>query len=71
MSRRSRTSVEEGDGNSNSPANVSDIEKTASGEKPVEENIENVAATGTIDQEARPEAKVCTIPMLQPYTYRM
>lgn len=60
MSRRSRTSVEE-EGDRNSP-NASDIEKTGSSEKPVQENIENVATTTTTttasDGEAQPEAKV-------------
>lgn len=57
MSPRKSTSVEEG--HRNSPGNVSDIEKTGWGEKPVQENIENVPTTAS-DEEvlAQPEAKV-------------
>lgn len=56
MSRTSRTSVEE---KTTSP-NVSDIEKSASGETPVLETVENAVPTSS-DEGAHPETKVSLV----------
>lgn len=54
MSRFDRAGVEDGDMEPSTP-HVSDIEKTASEEKPAHENIEHVSKTAS-DEQLQPEA---------------